>query len=79
MKDIKKITITLSPQIIKQLENGNYNRSKLIDSLLKTYYENNKEHIKAINDNHPAKISVFVLPLTLSKGLKIFIFFYLKL
>jgi hypothetical protein len=43
MKDIKKITITLSPEIIKQLENGNYNRSKLIDSLLSEHFKKEKE------------------------------------
>lgn len=43
MKDIKKITITLSPEIIKKLENGNYNRSKLIDSLLSEHFKKEKE------------------------------------
>jgi hypothetical protein len=43
MKDIKKITIALSPEILIQLENGNYNRSKLIDSLLTEHFKKEKE------------------------------------
>ena len=43
MTDIKKISIALSPEILKQLENGNYNRSKLIDSLLTEYFKKQKE------------------------------------
>jgi len=45
MKDNKTITIALSPEIIKQLENGNYNRSKLINSLLTEHFkiENEKK------------------------------------
>ncbi len=43
MKDIKKITISLSPEIIKQLEDGNYNRSKLIDLLLTEHFNIKKE------------------------------------
>ena len=30
----KKISVSLSPEIIKKLEEGNFNKSKLIDSLL---------------------------------------------
>jgi hypothetical protein len=44
MKDIKKITIALSPKIIKQLEDGNYNRSKLIDSLLTEHFKKEKNN-----------------------------------
>ena len=40
MKEIKKITIALAPNILKQLEEGNYNRSKLIDSLLTEHFKN---------------------------------------
>jgi hypothetical protein len=43
MKDNKTITIALSPEILKQLENGNYNRSKLIDSLLTEHFKKEKE------------------------------------
>ena len=34
MKEPKKISVALSPEIIKLLEDGKYNKSKLIDSLL---------------------------------------------
>lgn len=43
MKDNKIIGISLSPEIIKQLEDSNYNKSKLIDSLLTEYFKNKKE------------------------------------
>ena len=43
MKDNKTITIALSPEILKQLEYGNYNRSKLIDSLLTEHFKKEKE------------------------------------
>jgi hypothetical protein len=43
MKDIKKITIALSPDILKQLEDGKYNRSKLIDSLLTKHFKKEKK------------------------------------
>lgn len=43
MKDNKTITIALSPEILIQLENGNYNRSKLIDSLLTEHFKKEKE------------------------------------
>jgi hypothetical protein len=43
MKDIKKISIALSPEIIKQLEVGNYNKSKLIDSLITEHFKKEKE------------------------------------
>lgn len=34
MKDKTTISIALDPEILKKLEEGKYNRSKLIDSLL---------------------------------------------
>ena len=43
MKEIKKITVALTPTILKQLEEGNYNRSKLIDSLLTEHFKNKKK------------------------------------
>ena len=43
MKDNKIIGIALSPEIIKQLEDGNYNKSKLIDSLLAEHFKKEKE------------------------------------
>lgn len=39
MSDKTKISIALSPELIKQLEDGNYNKSKLIDSLLTKHLE----------------------------------------
>lgn len=43
MKDNKTITIALSPEILKQLEDGNYNKSKLIDSLITEHFKKEKE------------------------------------
>lgn len=34
-----KISIALDPMVLKLLEGGNYNKSKLIDSLLNEYFE----------------------------------------
>jgi len=39
----KKISIVLSPEITKKLDNGNYNKNKLINKLLQEYLENNKK------------------------------------
>jgi hypothetical protein len=36
-KEIKKINIALSPGHLKKLEEGNYNKNKLILSLLEKY------------------------------------------
>ena len=36
-KEYKKISIVLNPEIIKKLDEGKYNKSKLIDSLLDEY------------------------------------------
>lgn len=36
-KEYKKISIVLNPEIIKKLDEGKYNKSKLIDSLLDDY------------------------------------------
>jgi hypothetical protein len=38
-----KITITLSPKVLKKLEDGKYNKSKLIDGLLTEYFKENKK------------------------------------
>ena len=46
MKDSKHISVALTPEIIKQLEDGKYNKSKLIDSLLTEHFEKNNESIK---------------------------------
>jgi hypothetical protein len=43
MKDNKIIGIALSPEILKQLEEGNYNKSKLIDSLLTEHFKKENE------------------------------------
>jgi hypothetical protein len=43
MKDNKIIGIALSPEIIKQLEDSNYNKSKLIDSLLTEHFKKENE------------------------------------
>jgi len=38
-QEYKKISIALPPKILKKLENGKYNKSKLIDSLLTKYFK----------------------------------------
>ena len=43
MTDIKKISVALSLEILIQLEDGNYNKSKLIDSLLTEHFKKEKE------------------------------------
>jgi len=35
----KKINIALSPKILKKLDDGNYNKNKLILSLLANYFK----------------------------------------
>ena len=40
MKEQTKISIALSPEILKKLEEGKYNKSKLIDSLLTEHFKN---------------------------------------
>jgi len=42
MEDKKqtKISIALDPDILKKLDEGNFNKSKLIDSLLTEYFKN---------------------------------------
>jgi hypothetical protein len=39
----KSISIVLDPEILKKLEEGKYNKSKLIDSLLDSYFKNKKK------------------------------------
>jgi hypothetical protein len=41
-KEYDKITITLSPNIIRKLDEGDYNKSKLIDKLLTEYFKKEK-------------------------------------
>lgn len=41
--DQKKISIALSPETLKQLEDGKYNKSKLIDSLLSEHFKKESE------------------------------------
>lgn len=40
MKDSKHISIVLNPDILKQLDESDYNKSKLIDGLLTQYFKN---------------------------------------
>ena len=50
IKTMKKentiIGIALSPEIIKKLEESNYNKSKLIDSLLTEHFKKEAEKVK---------------------------------
>jgi len=39
----KQINIVLSPEIIEKLEDGNYNKNKLVNKLLKEYLQKNKK------------------------------------
>jgi len=44
MKQDKQIIgITISPELLKLIEDGNYNRSKLIDSLLTEHFAKEKK------------------------------------
>lgn len=47
-KKTPTISIALDPEILKKLDEGNYNRSKLIDSLLEKFFE--KEFKKRKNE-----------------------------
>jgi len=43
MKNQKKIIgVTISPELLKLIEDRNYNRSKLIDTLLTEYFKKSK-------------------------------------
>ncbi len=42
----KIIGVTLSPEIIKKIEEGNYNRSKLIDTLLTEHFKKKTKKLK---------------------------------
>lgn len=45
-KDNKIIGISLSPEILTKLEEGNYNISKLIDELLTQHFKKDKKDVK---------------------------------
>lgn len=46
-KEFIKISIALDPEILKKLEDGKYNKSKLIDSLLSDHFKaQRKKYIK---------------------------------
>jgi hypothetical protein len=45
-EDNKIIGISLSPEILKQLDESKYNKSKLIDSLLTEYFNKKEKIIK---------------------------------
>ena len=44
-KEIKKINIALSPDLLQKLNEGKYNKNKLIISLLEEYLLKNQEKI----------------------------------
>jgi hypothetical protein len=46
MKESKHISIAISPEILKKLDESEYNKSKLIDKLLTDYFKN-KNRLKA--------------------------------
>ena len=39
-KESKHISIAIDTDILKRLDEGNYNKSKLVDSLLTEYFKN---------------------------------------
>jgi len=41
-KEYEHLTISLSPEILKKLEEGGYNKSKIINRLLTEYFEKAK-------------------------------------
>lgn len=43
-KEQTTISIALDPEILQKLEDGKYNKSKLIDSLLDDYFKKQKNH-----------------------------------
>jgi hypothetical protein len=45
-KEYEHITIALSPQVLKKLDEGEYNKSKLIDRLLTEYFQKEKNKLK---------------------------------
>jgi hypothetical protein len=42
-KEKTHVSIVLDPEILKKLEEGNFNKSKLIDSLLEKYFKNREK------------------------------------
>lgn len=38
-KNYKKISLAIDPELLKKLDEGKYNMSKLIDSLLDSYFK----------------------------------------
>ena len=42
-KETKKINVCLTPEVLKKLEDGNYNKNKLIVKLLEEYLSKDKK------------------------------------
>lgn len=42
-KETKQITIVISPEVAEKLEEGDYNKNKLINKLLKEYLKKSKK------------------------------------
>jgi hypothetical protein len=42
-KNTKKLNITLSNELVEKIKNNNYNRNKLIISLLSEYFKNKQK------------------------------------
>jgi len=45
-KELKSISIVLDPEVLNKLEEGNFNKSKLIDSLLTDFFKKRKNKQK---------------------------------
>lgn len=45
-KDTSIISIALSPELLKKLDSGNYNKSKLIDNLLNDFFNKEEKKLK---------------------------------
>jgi post-segregation antitoxin (ccd killing protein) len=42
-KETKKFTITIPPELVEKIKEGNFNCNKLVNQLLKKYLEKNKK------------------------------------
>lgn len=64
-KEQKFVSIALSQEVLKKIEDGNYNRSKLIDTLL-------TEHFKKENENNSEKKVTILVLFTFSRYLLVY-------
>lgn len=53
-KSYQSISIVLDPEIIQKLEEGKFNKSKLIDSLLEEYFNKEEQNKKRVIPSIPS-------------------------